>query len=279
MLGPEFVSRVLRPLLNGRADAVAGNVRIAGRPGLVGALQAAEYVFVYHTTRLWQGRTNSVTTIAGAAGGMRRSAVVSVGGYSSDTMAEDADLTLRLRQNGFRVVYLPDAIVRTEVPCTWRTLFHQRVRWFYGNLQCIGRQLRRADGGVGLRLSGVPIFVYENLVMSLVELGRACIPIVVAFGWTSVALLYAYLGLLLVNCGSVVLAFRWEEERVPPITAIVARYSIWPIFLICPNLTAVWKLLTHQPICWRRKAKCDKFLESPMSRAPLPSSGIPLGQS
>lgn len=277
MPDPEFIGRMLEPLLNGRADAVAGNVRAADQPGLLGTLQATEYVFLYHTTRLWQGLTNSVTTIAGAAGGMRRSAVVSVGGYSNDTMAEDAELTLRLRQHGFRVVYLPDAIVHTEIPCTWRALFHQRVRWFYGNLQCIGRQLRRVDGGVGFRLSGVPVFTYENLAMSLVEFGRACIPPVVAFGCAPIALLYAYFGLLLVKCGSVILTFGLEGERAPSVMAIAAQYSVWPMFMIYPNLVAAWKLLTHQSICWR-KATRNQVLAPAMPRAAVTTIGLPPGQ-
>jgi cellulose synthase/poly-beta-1,6-N-acetylglucosamine synthase-like glycosyltransferase len=168
----DFISRMIEQLLEHPVDAVAGNVRAAGQRGLSGACQAIEYV-LFHATRLWQGLSGSITTIAGAAGAMRREALLAIGGYSSDTKAEDADLTLRLRQHGFRIAYLPDAIVYTETPSSWRALFSQRVRWCYGNLQCIWRQLQRTNGRQGFRLSGLPIFVYENLVQPIVELGRA----------------------------------------------------------------------------------------------------------
>lgn len=272
----DFVRMVLGPLVEDQADAVAGNVKTVNRPELIGMLQTTEYLFVYHVTRLWQGRTNSITTIAGAAGGMKRSAIVSAGGYSSDTMAEDADLTLRLRQNGCRIMYLPNAIVHTEMPCTWRALYHQRLRWFYGNLQCIGRQLRRADGGIGIRLSGVPIFTYENLIKSLVELGRACIPLVVALGCAPRALLYAYLGMLLVKCGSVKLAFCLEDEQAPSAVVIAVQYSLWPMFSICPNVVAAWKLLTHQPVSWR-KATRSEILEPIVPRVAVTTIGLPPG--
>jgi cellulose synthase/poly-beta-1,6-N-acetylglucosamine synthase-like glycosyltransferase len=263
----DFVGRMMERLLQQDVDAVAGNVRAAGRRGLSGACQAIEYV-LFHATRLWQGLSGSITTIAGAAGAMRREALLAIGGYSSETKAEDADLTLRLRQHGFRVAYLPDAIVYTETPSTWRALFNQRVRWCFGNLQCIGRQLRRTNGPAGFRLSGLPIFVYENMIQPVVEFGRACIPVVVMLGWARwpVALLCAYAALLLLTWSTVVFSFRLEGERSPRLFAIAIRYALWPVFAICPYVVAVWKLMTLQSIRWG-KAERKGILVSDAPRA------------
>jgi cellulose synthase/poly-beta-1,6-N-acetylglucosamine synthase-like glycosyltransferase len=45
-----------------------------------------------------------ITTVPGAVGAFRRSALTGVGGVSDDTLAEDTDLTHRDRPPGWRVV-------------------------------------------------------------------------------------------------------------------------------------------------------------------------------
>ncbi|MFX7977098.1 glycosyltransferase family 2 protein, partial [Acinetobacter baumannii] len=56
---------------------------------------------------------------------------------SSDTLAEDQDLTLRVRRLGCKIGYEEDAIAWTEAPDTWRNLARQRFRWSFGTLQCM----------------------------------------------------------------------------------------------------------------------------------------------
>jgi cellulose synthase/poly-beta-1,6-N-acetylglucosamine synthase-like glycosyltransferase len=127
----DFLKSIITPLLKGDADAVAGNVKVGNRGGLriTTLFQSIEYVSVLNTTRLMQGFSGTITTIPGAAGAMRVAALRALGGYSPTTRAEDADLTLRLVNQGFRTEYAPQAIVRTEAPSTWRTLYYQRIRW------------------------------------------------------------------------------------------------------------------------------------------------------
>src|SRR5205807_1577405 len=53
------------------------------------------------------------------------------------TLAEDQDLTLRIRKLGYRIGYEESAIAWTEAPATLRMLARQRFRWAYGTLQCL----------------------------------------------------------------------------------------------------------------------------------------------
>jgi cellulose synthase/poly-beta-1,6-N-acetylglucosamine synthase-like glycosyltransferase len=59
------------------------------------------------------------------------------GGFSGDTVAEDTDLTLTIRRNGWKILYDEDAIGRTEVPETVNALVRQRFRWTFGTLQAV----------------------------------------------------------------------------------------------------------------------------------------------
>src|SRR5436190_23811433 len=59
---------------------------------------------------------NAIGVVPGAIGAWRRRALVEAGGYSHDTLAEDADLTITIERNGWRVLGEPAAIALTEAP-------------------------------------------------------------------------------------------------------------------------------------------------------------------
>ena len=70
------------------------------------------------------------------------------GGYLNDTMAEDMDLTWRVRRIGWKIATESDAIGYTEAPDSFRALFKQRFRWAFGTLQSLWKH-RRAIGRYG----------------------------------------------------------------------------------------------------------------------------------
>lgn len=57
--------------------------------------------------------------------------MIEAGGFTSDTLAEDCDITLRILRVGYRVTNCPQAIAITEVPETVSGLMQQRFRWSY----------------------------------------------------------------------------------------------------------------------------------------------------
>ena len=64
-------------------------------------------------------------------------AVREAGGYHVDTVAEDADLTMALLRNGYRVEYEDLALAFTEAPTNAHALMRQRFRWSFGILQAV----------------------------------------------------------------------------------------------------------------------------------------------
>ena len=75
----------------------------------------------------------TIPTVPGAVGAFRRAALATVGGLSTDTLAEDTDLTMALCRSPWRVVYAPRAIAWTEAPASLRQLWRQRYRWCAGD--------------------------------------------------------------------------------------------------------------------------------------------------
>lgn len=71
----------------------------------------------------------------GTAGIWRRKAIESAGGWQSDTVTEDLDLSYRAQLAGWRFVYLDDLVVPSELPVTLASFRSQQQRWAKGSVQ------------------------------------------------------------------------------------------------------------------------------------------------
>ena len=67
----------------------------------------------------------------------RKSVLEEVGGFSTDTLAEDMDLTWLVREAGYKIETDSRARAYTEAPETWNALSKQRFRWAFGTFQCM----------------------------------------------------------------------------------------------------------------------------------------------
>jgi cellulose synthase/poly-beta-1,6-N-acetylglucosamine synthase-like glycosyltransferase/spore germination protein YaaH/peptidoglycan/xylan/chitin deacetylase (PgdA/CDA1 family) len=144
----DTIERLVRHFAEARVGAVAGNVKVGNRINPLTYWQSIEYVTSQNLDRRAYAAINSVSVVPGAVGAWRREAILQAGGYSNDTMAEDMDLTWRIRRIGWRIENESAAIGYTEVPDTFRTLFKQRFRWAFGTLQSLWKH-RRAIGRYG----------------------------------------------------------------------------------------------------------------------------------
>jgi len=120
--------------------AVAGNVKVANRENLLTRLQALEYIEGLNMPRRAQGFIAAVNIVPGPVGMFRREALEEVGGYDTDTFAEDADLTLQLITSGWKIIYEDQAITWTQAPTRALDLIQQRYRWTRGILQALKKR-------------------------------------------------------------------------------------------------------------------------------------------
>ena len=79
----------------------------------------------------------------GTAGVWRRSAIDSAGGWQSDTVTEDLDLSYRAQLAGWRFVYRDECHVPSELPITMAALRSQQQRWAKGSIQTARKILPR----------------------------------------------------------------------------------------------------------------------------------------
>jgi cellulose synthase/poly-beta-1,6-N-acetylglucosamine synthase-like glycosyltransferase/peptidoglycan/xylan/chitin deacetylase (PgdA/CDA1 family) len=137
LFGPQTIGALANRFFDPEVGAVAGNAKVGNRTNIITRWQALEYITAQNMDRRGFASLNCITVVPGAVGAWRRDLLVAAGGFSSDTLAEDQDLTLEIRRLGYKIGYEDTAVAWTEAPDRLRSLARQRFRWAYGTLQCM----------------------------------------------------------------------------------------------------------------------------------------------
>jgi peptidoglycan-N-acetylglucosamine deacetylase len=137
IIAPDAIPRLVPHFLNPKVGAVAGNAKVGNRVNLWTRWQALEYITSQNFERRALNTLGAVSVVPGAIGAWRVDAVREAGVFHVDTVAEDADLTMALLRNGYRVEYEDRALAFTEAPTNANALMRQRFRWSFGILQAV----------------------------------------------------------------------------------------------------------------------------------------------
>ncbi len=135
VLRKDAIRKLVAPFSDPIVGAVAGNVKVGNRLNLLTRLQGLEYITAQNLERRAFEKINGMLVVPGAIGAWRVAAVKEAGGYSGDTLAEDADLTVSIQRKGYRARFVEDAISVTEAPATLVPFLKQRLRWTLGMMQ------------------------------------------------------------------------------------------------------------------------------------------------
>jgi cellulose synthase/poly-beta-1,6-N-acetylglucosamine synthase-like glycosyltransferase len=181
--------------------------------------QVLEYLRAFLATRQGWAPSNALSIVSGACGLYRKDVLVEAGGFRTDTIWEDMEMTIRVhhlmraRKRPYRVAFTPFVVCWTMVPETWRALWRQRVGWHrhLSEVLFIHRRLLFKPGSGAIGWAAIPfLFAFEWFAPIAVMLG-------LAFGvfgyvegflsvWSQVVMLLLVLGLaLLQTVGAIVL--------------------------------------------------------------------------
>ncbi|MDU8945953.1 polysaccharide deacetylase family protein [Ovoidimarina sediminis] len=167
IISPDAIGLLVRHFNDERVGAVAGNVKVGNRVNLLTRLQAIEYITAQNLDRRAFEVLNGIMVVPGSIGGWRTEAIISAGGYSSETIVEDADLTVSIMREDYKVVYEPAAHAFTEAPQTIRQWMRQRLRWHFGMLQIAWKHKSAALERRAVGLVSIPDLVLFGAVFSL----------------------------------------------------------------------------------------------------------------
>ena len=141
VLARNAIELMVRHFADPRVGAVAGMAVVGNQVNLLTKFQAIEYMFGQYVERRALTIFNANAVVPGAIGAWRREALLGVGGYATDTVAEDCDATFAVARAGWIVAFEPLAEARTEAPEDFWGFLKQRRRWMFGMLQVVGKNL------------------------------------------------------------------------------------------------------------------------------------------
>jgi len=139
LLDQDAIQHLIKHFRDPNIAAVAGNVKVGNRSGILTKLQALEYVVGINLHRRSEARLQNVTVVPGPIGAFRVSVLKEIGLFEGDTFAEDADITFRILKAGYKTVFEARAFGYTEAPKSMTSLAKQRYRWYRGSLQVLSK--------------------------------------------------------------------------------------------------------------------------------------------
>jgi cellulose synthase/poly-beta-1,6-N-acetylglucosamine synthase-like glycosyltransferase len=148
--------------------------------------QVVEYLRSFLTGRNGWSLLGGTVIVSGALALFQHKAVMEVGGFSADTVTEDMDLVITLRERAAKnksdvgFSFTSDPVCWTECPSSFSMLNRQRRRWQLGLCQCLRKHrsmlFRPRYGMVGL--FSLPFHLYIEALGTIVEfLGYLLVPL------------------------------------------------------------------------------------------------------
>ncbi len=257
VVAPDTVGALVRHLADPRVGAVAGQVKVGNRRGLLTRWQSLEYLTAIGLDRSAQSLFGAIMVVPGACAAWRRTAVLAAGGFDHRTLAEDCDLTLSLQRAGWRIEQELAAIAHTEVPQSARSLVRQRFRWMFGTLQAVWKQrrmlLRPRYGALGLVVMPYSVL---SVVVPLLFLPLAYWVVVRSILAGDLHTVLLYLGVLtafhlvLATVAVALMRERWWHLLVVPVYRLI--YEPLRTYLLYSTALAV---LRGRMVGWNKLAR------------------------
>ena len=152
--------------------AVGGTIAVASADRhlpktLIKRFQVLEYLRAFLATRMGFAPMNALGIVSGACGLWRKDILKVCGGFRTDTIWEDLEMTMRVHnycistRRAYRIAFTPYPVCWTDVAPTLRVLYNQRKGWHRHLCECvtIHRRMLFGRGGFFSWVS-MPYFVF-----------------------------------------------------------------------------------------------------------------------
>lgn len=219
-LAPDAVRQLMYYMADEKTGAVAGNVKVGNDRKVITKWQSIEYITAQNFDRRAFDYMNCITVVPGAIGAFRKDAVEKAGGFTTDTLAEDCDLTIRILRNGYKIRNADKAIAVTEAPETIRQFMKQRFRWCYGIMQSFWKHRKTCFNPryEGLGMVAMPnILLFQIVIPVIAPIADLIFFFSLAWNWhdlkSAQGILFFYGLFLFVDVAVAMLAFSFEKEK------------------------------------------------------------------
>ncbi len=128
---------------NPMLGAVTGNPRVRNRSTVLGKLQVAEFSSIIGLIKRSQSIMGTLFTVSGVIVGLRKDVIEKVGGWSTNMITDDIDVSWKIQTAGHNIAYEPRALCWVLMPETLRGLYKQRLRWAQGGAEVVLKYFRQ----------------------------------------------------------------------------------------------------------------------------------------
>ena len=130
----DFLKRIVQPFAQDeKIAAVQAKWTFINQNQNLISILASTILNVYHYITLpFIKSIHQRSFLCGSAEAVRKSTLVKLGGWDSGNLTEDIEYSIRMLNNGYKAVYLPELRCDSEVPFLAKDLYKQQMRWAYG---------------------------------------------------------------------------------------------------------------------------------------------------
>lgn len=205
---------------------------------LLTMLQAFQLNVHFTIEQTGRQSSNHFLQFNGTAGTWRKATIVDAGGWHSDTLTEDLDLSFRAQLKGWQIYYIQDIISPAELPAEMNGLKSQQARWMKGGAE-VARKLipviKNSHLSFWQKAHAIMLLLGSSLFLFVLLLAIVSVPIsflVSRFGINSKIFAFGLLGTLTVLIVHFVanVGIAWKEKSLP--ISIIRFLALFPLFLI-----------------------------------------------
>jgi len=215
ILPADAISKMIPFFAKTNVGAVAGNVKVGNTLNMLTIWQSIEYTTSQNFDRRAYDAVNAILVVPGAIGAFRKTAMVAIDGFTTDTLAEDCDLTLRMLRAGYVIRTCNDALALTEAPETLKMFLKQRTRWTFGMMQSFWkhRDLLFSFKKANIGWVALPNLLIFNFIIPVFSPLVDILFIVGLFTHDSAQYVFFYMLYYLIDCLIASLAYHYDHQK------------------------------------------------------------------
>lgn len=161
----DFLQKMVQPFQDDKIGMVQSRwEHINERYSLLTKLQAFGLDAHFSVEQGGRNAGNHFINFNGTAGVWRKTAIADAGGWQSDTLTEDLDLSYRAQLKGWKFIFLEEVGSPAELPAVMNALKTQQFRWNKGAAECVRKNLFRV-----LRAEGISLSTKMNAIFHLMN--------------------------------------------------------------------------------------------------------------
>lgn len=230
--------------------------------------QTLEYLRSFMVGKMGWSAINAMPNVSGGYGMFDTEVAIAAGGYSSDSLAEDMDMLIRMIgyccdfNRKYRVVQIPDTCCWTEGPSNLRILYRQRTRWGHGLIQTFGKYYRMVFKKKYRQLG--------LITLPYVLIFEFCAPIIEAVGtltfiylaltggvnWNTALIIFLVMYVFCVQLSFVVIYYDYTQTKMKGfsyirliIAALLEPFIYHPL-IVYFSLRGYLRFITKQRVAW-----------------------------